>query len=343
MVKKGGSLWLEIGISAQLITERFKWSQRISFSCVEAESVARILYLFNLCATYSHKCIFSSNGVLMKWLIGLMAMLSFNTFASDICLDWGSASSYNCSGYQYETLPVYFLDRHGVEQKFFAKKITRKSDGAFLHVDYEFHVKCTVNCGSGENARYQYLEDWKYALKNQATYNYEIISSCTRLTCDNVEPLSVDEISSDDVYASKGKVKIDLDSAESATTTVNNIVDTASTGSQIMNDLQKNNASASHPVSFITLVKGDNAYEDPVVCEVNSDGICKVISGRVVDNGNHFDAYYDKLSEQKANTIKDLFDRYLRDRPLQCKQTQTCSSGGLTKVKICTLSYTCWL
>lgn len=279
----------------------------------------------------------------MKWLIGLMAMLSFNTFASDICLDWSSEYSYNCSGYEYKTLPVYFLDRYGVEQKFVAKKIIQKSNGEFLHANYDFEMKCTVNCNNYNAATDQYLEDWRSALINQTTYTYEIISSCTRLTCGNEEPLSVGE-SNDAVLYGASKAKVDLDSAESATTTISNILNIVKTGIEIKNELTKNE-SQSEQTRFVIVPFEE--YGLVVMCELQSNGTCTPLNGEVIvsEVNNTVEAKFTDLESGSAATgvnkmLEDFFMN--RNKSLQCVSSTNCWTEH-DGTRTCSASFTCFL
>jgi hypothetical protein len=110
----------------------------------------------------------------VKKYIYLLALLSFNSFAVDSCLTLESKNLITCSHYSYIPKDVYFLDRYGIEQQYTAYKIIRKSDGVFLHADYSFYMKCTVNCNDIESSTNQYLEDWRDALLREATYAYEL-------------------------------------------------------------------------------------------------------------------------------------------------------------------------
>lgn len=277
----------------------------------------------------------------MRWLIGLVVMLSFNTMASDICLDWDSRSSYNCSSYTYQNLPVYFLDRNGVEQKFFAKKVIQANNGEFIYANYEFNVTCTINCGDTKNVTDQYLEDWRFALINQETYTYEITSPCTKLTCDNTEPLSVGGIGDSSVYANT-KTKIGLDTAESVTTTVNNTMNTINTAFQIKNELNKNASSVSNSSRVRFIIVKPRGFGDPTICDLQGD-TCLEADVDISDYGDDgFEANINNArSEREITAMIELMQNYISLRPLQCVNNTTCSTTS-AGVKTCTASFTCF-
>jgi len=270
----------------------------------------------------------------VKKYIYLLALLSFNSFAADPCLTWESKSLASCSHYNYTTIDVNFLDRFGIEQQYTAKKIIRKSDGEFLHADYDFIMKCAYDCNDIESAKNQYLEDWRHALIRESTYMYELDDGRCTENCGDINPFKV--IPDDGVTesTSRTKSKINLETIESITTSLNNAVSAINGANQIHNEISNQQ---SVPTYIVAEYQGGQKF----LCKFMPDGSCKEVSGTMLQNDKVFEARYEVNNFKDADIIRDVIYRKMVQTTPKCKTQQTCSTQE-NGTQHCAISITCF-
>lgn len=270
----------------------------------------------------------------LKKYIYLLFLLSFNSFAADQCLTWESKNLASCSHYNYTMIDVKFFDRFGIEQGYTAKKIIRKSDGEFLHADYDFIMKCAFNCNDIESATNQYFEDWRNALISESTYMYELDDGRCTKNCGDINPFEA--IPDDGVTesASRTKSKINLENIESITTSLNNAISAINGANQIKSELENQ---GTIPTYIVAEYQGGQKF----LCKLTPDGSCKEVNGTMLQNDKVFEARYEVNDFKDADLIRDVIYRKMVQTTPKCKTQQTCytEENGTPQ---CSVSISCF-
>jgi hypothetical protein len=286
---------------------------------------------------------------LFKWIFLLIALWGSFQAQANPCLDYDNSGTTACQqSYVYDKATVYFKDANGIEQKFFAKRIVQKSNSALLHVDYDFVVNCITNCSDNTAVMNRYLWDWKNAVGTDSLYtkqsacdpNYE--SCCSRLTCGEVnsEPGIGDstlsakpnaETMALDVSTQSAAVDKNLTNRDAITGIFATSVALATEGKEVAPKVKANETT---PTSVI-MVKETETLDS--VCYINAESKCEKLEGSVLVTENDLEAELKhNLGPDFNQTLNNfLYDNYLRNRPMSCSQTASCSKDGCSIVLTC--------
>lgn len=287
---------------------------------------------------------------LFKWIFLLIALWGSFQAQANPCLDYDNSGNAACKqSYVYDKLTVYFKDADGVEQKFFAKRIIQKSNSALLHVDYDFVVSCITNCSDNTAVMNRYLWDWKNAIGTDSLYtkqracdpNYE--SCCTRQTCDEVnsEPgignstlsakPTAETMAPDVPSQSAAAVDKNLTKGDAITGIFANSIALAKEGQEVAPKVKANETTATSVIRVKETERLDS------VCYINAESKCEKLAGSVLATENHLEAELShNLGPDFNNALNNfLYDNYLRNRPMSCTQTMSCSNNGCSLVMTC--------